>query len=281
MFGGVTKGRRTSLACLGGLALLLAAFWLGRTTAAPAGAPTAPMAGTDEARSEALGSELASARERVRELAAQVAWLQGQMTRVGQQAAESDPEAGPEGAGAAPSDDATAGRSEPGTWFDGQLLRDGGLPDGEVARLEAIFNEYEMKRIELTHQAEREGWANRPRYWNEMIRFQFGMREEIGDENYDVMLYATGRKNRVVMSELLEDSPAERYGFEPGDVVTGYEGQRVFHGRELRRATAQGERGEWITVDVLRDGEPLRIRAQRGPLGAKLQPARLLPDNLQ
>ncbi|MGI9591046.1 MAG: PDZ domain-containing protein, partial [Myxococcota bacterium] len=159
-------------------------------------------------------------------------------------------------------------------------LLDLGMPEPDVTRLEALFNEHEMKRIELQHRAEREGWARTQRFWNEMIQFQLGMREEIGDENYDVMLYATGRKNRVVMGELLEGSPAESYGFEPGDVVIGYEGQRIFHGRELRRATAQGERGDWVTIDVLRAGEPRRIRAQRGPLGVKLQPARILPEAL-
>ena len=147
-----------------------------------------------------------------------------------------------------------------------------------MARLKGLFAAYEMDRIELQHRAEREGWLNKRRYWNEMVKFQFGIREEIGDESYDLMLYATGRKNRVVMNELLEGSPAESYGFESGDVVVAYDGQRVFHGRELRRATATGERGEWITVDVLRGDQEVRLRAQRGPLGAKLKPARILPD---
>ena len=109
---------------------------------------------------------------------------------------------------------------------------------------------------------------------------ELATREEIGDESYDAMLYATGRKNRVVIRELLENSPGRSFGFESGDVVLSYDDRLIFRGRELRRATTQGERGEWVTVDVLRNGEVVRLRAQRGPIGAQLQSARILPDAL-
>jgi len=273
------SGWRAGLACVGGLALLLGAFWLGRISTEPAGAPAPPTRESAAQGADALGAELAAERERSRELAAQLSWLQAQIARVGleeEAPGVGSPDASPGEAGSAQATPAEA----PGRWFDADELRDLGLPEGDVARLQTVFNEYEMKRIDLVHQAEREGWANQRRFWDEMVQFQLGMREEIGDESYDVMLYATGRKNRVVMSELLGGSPAESYGFEQGDVVIGYEGQRIFHGRELRRATAQGERGDWVTVDVLRDGEPVRVRAQRGPLGVKLQPARILPESL-
>lgn len=268
-------GWRAGLACLAGLALAGLAFWLGRATA-PEIAPPAPVS---PAGSEQLRGELELQRERGRELAAQVAWLQGQMTRLGQEAAPdpadpSEPEAPGAGEAAAPEGD------RPPRWFDAQQLLDQGMAEGDVARLRATFDTYEMERIELQHQAEREGWLNKPRFWNEMVRFQLGLREEIGDESYDLMLYATGRKNRVVMGELLGGSPAEQYGFEAGDVVVSYDGKRIFHGPELRRATAQGERGDWVTIDVLRGGEVVRVRARRGPLGVKLRPARILPETL-
>jgi hypothetical protein len=281
MLGVVMSGWRAGLACSGGLALLMAGFWLGRTTATPQGIIAPPVMDAD---AEGLRAELTGARERGRELAAQVAWLQAQLARIGQDAASADEAtaAAEAAAGEAPESDTAPGEQpEPReSWFDARELRDLGLPETEVARLQSLFNEYEMERVELLHQAEREGWADKRRLWDEMVQFQVGLREEIGDEDYDLMLYATGRKNRVVMGELLDDSPAERYGFEAGDVVVGYDGQKVYHGRELRRATAQGERGDWVTVDVLREGEFVRVRAQRGPLGVKLRPARILPEAL-
>lgn len=275
------SGWRAGLVCTAGLALLVAGFWLGRTTATPQGVVAPPVMG---ANAEALRTELAGARERGRELAAQLAWLQAQIARIGQDEPSANEAASSvESAAGDAAETGTAPEQQPEpreSWFDARELRNLGLPETEVARLQRLFNEYEMERVELRHQAEREGWADKPRLWKEMVNFQMGLREEIGDEDYDVMLYATGRKNRVVMGELLDDSPAERYGFEAGDVVVGYEGQKIYHGRELQRATAEGERGDWVTVDVLREGEFVRVRAQRGPLGVKLRPARILPEAL-
>lgn len=283
IFGVVMSGWRAGLACVGGAALLVAAFWLGRTTSAPEIAPAsvAPEAGDAAARA-ALETALDAERERGQELAAQLAWLQSQLARFGEEVATPGLEAPPP---AVPVEPAEAGSQTPerdaqAPWFDERELLDHGLPESEVARLRRIFDEQEMKRIELRHQAEREGWLDKRRYWNEMVKFQLGLRGEIGDENYDLMLYATGKKNRVVMSEILPGSPAEGQGFEPGDVVVSYDGRRIFHGGGLRQATTEGERGEWVNVDVVREDDVVRLRAQRGPLGVKLVPARRLPEAL-
>jgi hypothetical protein len=283
MFGVVMSGWRAGLACVGGVTLLVAAFWLGRTTSAPSIAPAivAPEVGDAAARAE-LEAALDAERERGQELAAQLAWLQSQLARFVEETASPAPETPP---ASVPVEAAKTGPETPeqdaqAPWFDGRELLDHGLPEGEVARLRRIFDEQEMRRIELRHQAEREGWLNKRRYWDEMVKFQLGLRGEIGDENYDLMLYATGKKNRVVMSEILPGSPAEDQGFEPGDVVVSYDGRRIFHGGGLRHATTEGERGEWVSIDVVRDDELLRLRAQRGPLGVKLVPGRKLPESL-
>jgi len=280
MFGVVMSGWRAGLACVGGVALLAAAFWLGRTTSAPEVAPEIIAPGLGDAAARAsLEAALDAERERGQELAAQLAWLQSQLARFGEEAASPAPEA-PPATGSAEAEAGTPERDAQAPWFDGRELLDHGLPESEVARLRQIFDEQEMRRIELRHQAEREGWLNKRRYWDEMVKFQLGLRAEIGDENYDLMLYATGKKNRVVMGEILPGSPAEGQGFEPGDVVVSYDGRRIFHGGGLRHATTEGEQGEWVSVDVVREDERLRLRAQRGPLGVKLVPARRLPEAL-
>ena len=274
------SGWRAGIACVGGLGLLVAAFWLGRATSAPEPAPRLVEQELGDAAADAdLEAALDAERERGRELAAQLAWLQGQLARFGEEAAGSAAEA-PTPAESAIAEAESPGRDAQEPWFDEQELLDRGLPEGDVARLRRVFDAQEMKRIELQHQAEREGWLNKKRFRNEMVKFQLGMRGEMGDENYDLMLYATGKKNRVVMSEILPGSPAESQGFEAGDVVVSYAGRRIFHGGELRRATTEGERGDWVGVDVMRGGDLVRLRAQRGALGVKLVPARILPEAL-
>ena len=83
-----------------------------------------------------------------------------------------------------------------------------------------------------------------------------------------------------VIRKLLDDSPGRSFGLELGDVVLIYDDRRVFRAQELRHAMNQGEPGEPVTIDVLRNGELLHLEGQRGPIGARLVPARIRPGAL-
>ena len=48
-------------------------------------------------------------------------------------------------------------------------------------------------------------------------------------------------------------------------------------GAALARAFA--DRGDRVTIDVLRGGERIRLYGVRGPMGIKLRPARRLPES--
>ena len=48
------------------------------------------------------------------------------------------------------------------------------------------------------------------------------------DDEYDRMLYASGKQNRVVLSHVLHGSPAQNAGLETGDVVLSYDDVRIF-----------------------------------------------------
>ena len=163
-------------------------------------------------------------------------------------------------------------------WFDATLLAARGAPAAEIERLSDIFSESEMQRIDLDHRARREGWHRKRRYYNAIRAQQQHFREDIGDETYDLLLYATRRGNRVVLSDVLGNSPAANAGLQPGDMILSYDGERIFTGRELQRATTQGEIGESVAVDVLRRGERLRLYTTRGALGARLRSMRMLPE---
>ena len=294
----VVTGRSVGLASLAGL-VLLGAFWLGRMSA-PAGPAVTPPPASDIASpgqpAVLEGAELEAVDARSRELEAQVAWLQDQLARLGQEPASPPPalrSATPASAETRQTAVPAPLRSQGLDWkrsvdpsqfaateFDGSELLARGMPRSEVERLLELFDEIEMERSEVTEQAQREGWLNERRYRNEMLELELATREEIGDDSYDAMLYATGQQNRVKIRVLLENSPNRSFGFEAGDVVLLYDGRLIFRPPELRETARLGEPGEWVIVDVLRNGEVVHLSGQRGPIGARLQPARILPSAL-
>ncbi len=265
---------RLPVAIVAGLALL--AVWVWVWSRNGDARPELPAAGQD-AEIETLRSALEAERDRNRELAAQVEWLRLQLEALARSEAPqlsgdnaAQPEAEPETPAGPPKPDEKL-------WFDEDLLLAGGVPSHEAERLREIFDASEMEIIDLRHDAMREGWLRSGRYMKEMRDLRAGLREEIGDESFDLLLYATGRKNRVSISDVLGDSPGERAGFQPGDVVLSYDGKRIFKTTELQRATTQGRLGDSVVVEVLRGGERIRLYPARGPMGFRLKPTRQMP----
>ena len=282
-------GWRVIIAIVASLGVLAPAVWLWSRCAAepPVASPSADeMAGSAHAAAEeelaALREALASERRQRLALAAEVELLRQEIQASAAGAAPEIPGADPidaEQDQAGLDDEALAEGATPGRpWFDAASLAAHGAPAAEIERLSDLFSESEMQRIDLTHRARREGWHRKRRYYNAIEAQEQRLREEIGDETYDLLLYATGRGNRVVLSDVLGDSPASSAGLRPGDMILSYDSVRIFAGRDLLRATEQGEIGESVAVDVLRGGEVVRLYATRGALGARLRSMRLLPE---
>jgi serine protease Do len=76
----------------------------------------------------------------------------------------------------------------------------------------------------------------------------------------------------VLIQDFTEDSPAQRAGIQPGDVIVGVEGQPIRRTAELQREVALREPGETVTVDVIRNGERRQVRVRLGE--AQTQPQR-------
>jgi serine protease Do len=64
----------------------------------------------------------------------------------------------------------------------------------------------------------------------------------------------------ALVVELLRDSPADRAGLEPGDVVVEIEGRPVENAAQLRNELARAEVGSELRVTVLREGRRRRLR---------------------
>jgi C-terminal processing protease CtpA/Prc len=207
-------------------------------------APVGPPADARETELVALREALAAERSRRQELEGEVEWLRYQL--------------------------------EEFVWDVPERVREDEQQDDVAASREA-FARSEMELLQLEDRARREGWYGGSRYSQALRDLRGSLRAELGDESYDRLLFASGRRNRVVVDDLLDRSPAQQAGIQPDDVICRYDGSRVFRAGELKGATSEGSAGELVAVEVMREGEHVRIYVPRGPLGVKISQARRLP----
>ena len=161
-------------------------------------------------------------------------------------------------------------------WFDSAALGRLGWSEDEVERVRQRWEEYQLAKLEVENQRARKvpGWKA---LGKRLFQIEVEARNDLGDEGYEAMRFAAGQKNRVVLSELLDISPASDGGLMPGDEVISYDGQRVFSSGALKFLTQSGEPDAWTEVRVLRAGEERRFFVRRGPLGARLEAVRRPP----
>jgi len=131
-----------------------------------------------------------------------------------------------------------------------------------------------MRQIELDDRARREGWVNSPRYFEEFNKLTSGtesIRRELGDDAYDRYLFVSGRPNRIAVGTVIATSPAEQAGFQTGDVIRSYDGERVFSSAQLVNLRSAGDSGMPVVVEIIRDGVLMQITIPRGPMGIQTQ----------
>jgi len=160
--------------------------------------------------------------------------------------------------------------------FDTHALVQAGWGEGRANALKERWERSQLDDLYLRDAAIREGWGMR-RLGAERAAARSGLQAEIGIDDYDAMLFAAGRDNRVVVRQVYSESAAERAGLQIGDVILRYDDARVFESRDLRRLTSSGERGRDVPLELLRGGARERLFVQRGPLGVVLGTDRQLP----
>jgi C-terminal processing protease CtpA/Prc len=163
----------------------------------------------------------------------------------------------------------------------GNRLEAAGFTLEQVANLQRRQAEAQMQQIDLDDRARREGWINTPRYAEEMAKLPDGIatvRNELGDDAYDRYLFASGRPNRIEVTSVIQTSPAESAGLRQGDIIASYGGEKIFSTQQLTDLRSTGERGSAVTLDIIRDGQAMRITMRRGPMGIQTQPTLVDPD---
>jgi len=126
-------------------------------------------------------------------------------------------------------------------------------------------SELQMEAMQARFDARRSGEPIDP--FNPGLDPGSALRSEIGDAQYEQYLQANNRSTAVSVGSVLESSPGQRAGLQPGDQIVNYDGTRVFDVSDLNRQIMLGEPGESVVVDFTRDGIPMQAVMPRGPIG--------------
>ena len=145
-----------------------------------------------------------------------------------------------------------------------RLIEAGFLPSqaSMIARRES---ELQMQSLQTRYEAERSG--DPVEYWRNRNASNVTLREEFGDADFERYLIANNRSTNITVSSVIESSPAQSAGLQPGDEIVRYDGERVFNMTDLTQRTMDGAAGQNVIVDIMRNGQPMQIVMPRGPVG--------------
>ena len=93
------------------------------------------------------------------------------------------------------------------------------------------------------------------------------VQEEYSDDAYDRYLYASGQSNRVIVTDVLQESPAQQMGLQAGDVLISLDDQRIYSSRDIM-SIASASAGS-VPLTIRRDGQILQYYVESGPLGVR------------
>jgi hypothetical protein len=146
----------------------------------------------------------------------------------------------------------------------GRLTEAGFTPE-RAEWLQRRESELQMQAMQARFDARRSGEPLDP--LDPALNPASALRAEIGDAQYEQYLQASNRPTAVSVASVLESSPGQRAGLQPGDQIVSYNGNRIFDVSDLNRQTMLGEPGESVVVDITRDGMPMQLVMPRGPIG--------------
>lgn len=87
--------------------------------------------------------------------------------------------------------------------------------------------------------------------------------------------------DRIIISSIIEDSPAEKAGLSVGDIITEIDGKKT-NGIPIEEdiKLIRGPRGTFVTLDILRKNKKLQIKIKRDIIRLKNIRTKILPNNI-
>lgn len=167
----------------------------------------------------------------------------------------------------------------PRGWFSVDALLELNVHPEDIARLQERFEAVELEKRELRSRGTRGGVVSTLIYGKQARELSRELREDVGDEDYDRILYASGQSNRIRAESVHRESGAAKAGIRAGDVIVRYAGERIFDQASLDALTGDARLGENIPVEVLRKDEIIYLTAPRVALGATFKHIRVPPGS--
>jgi PDZ domain len=159
----------------------------------------------------------------------------------------------------------SAGRRRRGSAGRAERLVAAGFEAGQAEWILQRESQLQMEALQAWYEAERTGDATN--YFQGRSATSEALRSELGEAEYERYLAASDRPTSVAVATVLESSPAQRAGLQPGDEIVSYDGKRIFSMSDLTRQTLEGQAGEQVVIDFRRDGVSMQVALPRGPIG--------------
>lgn len=165
-------------------------------------------------------------------------------------------------------------------WFNEKAMATTSLSKTEISQMKNQYESIEMEKLYLRDKAIRENWIGTQRYSDELgvLNSKFEtFRNAVDDTVYETLLYATGQPNRVVVQDVMRNSPAFLAGIKAGDQILQYSNERIYSAFDLRKSITSGDLGEEVKINLSRDGNKMTVYLPRGPLGIRMESASIEP----
>jgi S1-C subfamily serine protease len=111
-----------------------------------------------------------------------------------------------------------------------------GIDPIDAAEIAAAVDKITLDRLRLRYETARNGDLGSTKYREALAEIpnprEF-VQEQYGDDAYDSYLYASGRPNRVIVTDVLQESPAHQIGLQAGDVLISLDDQRIYSSRDI------------------------------------------------
>jgi integrase len=159
-----------------------------------------------------------------------------------------------------------------------------GIDAAKIADLQRRWGELAAEETQLRRDADHEEWLDSPEFAEELEAIasdRASIRNEIGDEAYDLFLFATGQQNRVYVTNVEQHSPAEVAGLRPGDIILRYDGVRIFANDDLLAEIDAATPGKPVRLDILRQGNPVEVEVVDGAPGVGFDVTQDAPARLR
>jgi hypothetical protein len=141
------------------------------------------------------------------------------------------------------------------------------------------FEDANRELAMLESAAYQQGWGDDPSLHEQRLALRQSLQDYLGPDAFLAGLYATGMPNRLVVTKVAPGTDAASQGLRRGDVLLSVNGHRVFDKNDFGAITGSLVPGGPVQVEILRNGQSLRLLVENPGASLELYAQRVDPDN--